>query len=188
MSDSPVSSRTDGMSDAALGAATGRGWAQWFDLLDAAGGAGWTHQKIAKWLAETHAVPAWWCQSVAVGFEQARGMRVPGQRADGSFEVGASKTIPLTQRLALDAVVRVVTAGLGVPPVSEGREAKFITARWTLPGRQSVLARANPTSAGGTSVTLTHERLPDAVAVAPAKDTLKAWLVTAASDGVRGLG
>lgn len=176
------------MGDAALTAATGKTWAEWIAVLDAAGAAQWTHQKITAWLQDAHAVPAWWCQGVAVGVEQARGSRVPGQRADGSFQVSASKTFALEQQAALDAVIRSVTAALGEPPASESREAKFITARWTLAGRESLLATANPTTSGRTSVSLTRQRLPDAAAVGPAKKEMKSWLAEAASDGVRGLG
>jgi len=168
-------------SDEALTAATGRPWAGWFGLLDAAGAQAWTHPQIARWLHDEHGVPGWWSQAVTVGFEQARGLRMPGQRADGSFEVSASKTFPLEQQAALDAVVAAVTAGLGQAPTSESRAARYATARWKLGQGGSLLATANPTKAGRTSVSLTRQGVPDAAALGPAKAAMAEWLATAAS-------
>lgn len=181
MSATPVSRRTDGVSDDALSNATGKPWAAWFTLLDAAGAAGWTHPRIAGWVHDEHGVPAWWCQMVAAGFEQARGLRQPGQRADGTFEVSTAKTYPLEQQAALDAIIGAVSAGLGGPPASESRNVTFITARWKLGQRGVILATANPTKAGKTSVSLTHQRLADAAHVAPAKAAMQAWLADARS-------
>ena len=93
---------------------------------------------------------------------------MPGQRADGSFEVSASKTFPLEQRAALDGVVAAVTAGLGQAPTSESRTARYATARWKLGQGGSLLATANPTKAGRTSVSLTRQGVPDAAALGPA--------------------
>ena len=66
--------------------ATGRTREAWHELLDAAGATGWTHREIAAWLVTGHGVDGWWAQGLTVGYEQARGMRVPGQRPDGTFE------------------------------------------------------------------------------------------------------
>jgi hypothetical protein len=175
-----VTSRNDGMSDDALEKATGRPWGGWFELLDEAGATGWKHPAIAAWLHDEHGVPAWWCQMVAVGFEQARGMRQPGQRADGTFDVSASKSLPLDQQAALDAVITAVSAALGTPPHRQSRNVKFITARWELGEREFLLATASPASGGKTSVSLTHQRMPLAERVAPAKAAMQVWLAAAA--------
>ena len=188
MADGPVQSRSDGMGDEALNTATGRGWDEWFTLLDAAGAADWTHPQIVRWLAEEHAVPAWWCQGVTVGFEQARGLRLPGQRQDGSFEVSASRTLPLGQQDALTVVIEAVSLGLGTTPQSESRAVNYLTARWALHGRETLLATANPAKAGRTSVSLAHQRLAESVDVAPAKAALQAWLAAAASIAAKRLG
>src|SRR5690625_6524712 len=73
--------------------ATGRPREEWHELLDAAGATSWTHRDIAAWLVAEHGVDGWWAQGLTVGYEQARGMRVPGQRPDGTFDANASKTI-----------------------------------------------------------------------------------------------
>ena len=87
----------------------------------------------------------------------------------------------------LDAVIRAVSESLGRAPASESRTANYVTARWKL-GQGSLLATANPTKAGRTSVTLTHQRLPDAAAVGPAKAAMAAWLRAVSSGPARGLG
>lgn len=79
-------------SDDALAAATGRGWEEWFAVLD-----GWnaderTHTEIARHLATEHGVPGWWRQTVTVGYERARGLRAKHERPDG-FSVSVSRTI-----------------------------------------------------------------------------------------------
>ncbi|GAA1722415.1 hypothetical protein GCM10009809_17620 [Isoptericola hypogeus] len=79
--------------DDAVAEATGRGRGEWFSLLDAAGASGWSHREIAAWLAAEHGVDGWWAQSVTVAYEQERGMRAPGQRADGRFEVSSTKSV-----------------------------------------------------------------------------------------------
>lgn len=72
--------------------ATGIGWDEWIAVLDDAGAANMTHPEVASWLAENRVESAWWCQSVAVGYEQARGLRKPHEKTDG-FSVSVSKTI-----------------------------------------------------------------------------------------------
>jgi hypothetical protein len=104
-----------------------------------------------------------------------------GQRADGSFEVSASKTLSLEQDAALDAVIRAVTAEIGAPPTSESRGGRYRTARWKLDGQPVILATANPSKAGRTSVSLTLQQIAESDAVPPAKATLRAWLAAAGS-------
>lgn len=81
-----------GISSAAVAKATGRTWAEWLALLDKAGARKMPHREIAQRLQVRHKVPQWWSQMVAVGYEQARGLRVPHQKADG-FEISVSKTM-----------------------------------------------------------------------------------------------
>jgi hypothetical protein len=40
-------------------------------------------------------VPDWWAQTVTVGYERIKGLRMVGQRRDGSFEANKSKTFPV---------------------------------------------------------------------------------------------
>ncbi|HET9291576.1 MAG TPA: DUF4287 domain-containing protein, partial [Actinomycetes bacterium] len=65
-------------SEQAIRANTGRGWDEWFALLDEWGGAERPHPEIVRWLVGEHGVPGWWAQGVTVGYERARGLRAPG--------------------------------------------------------------------------------------------------------------
>ena len=98
-----------GISSAAVSKATGRAWAEWLRLLDKAGAKKMPHREIAALLHARHKVPEWWSQMVAVGYEQARGLRVKHQKADG-FEITVTKTMgaPVDRAFAAwkDAVLR----------------------------------------------------------------------------------
>ena len=63
------------VSDAAVRAATRRTWAEWFTELDAAGAATMRHPAIVAVLAAREELSPWWQQTVAVRYEQARGLR-----------------------------------------------------------------------------------------------------------------
>lgn len=82
------------VSDAKVRAATGEGREHWFELLDGAGAVrdGWKHTAMAAFLVSEEVDP-WWAQGITVAYEQARGLRQPGQAADGTFEASASKTL-----------------------------------------------------------------------------------------------
>lgn len=83
-----------GVSDAAVQRATGKIWDEWFVLLDAWGGTSRSHSEIARHVHEVYGIDGWWAQSVAVGYERARGMRALHERPDG-FSMNASKTFPV---------------------------------------------------------------------------------------------
>ncbi|MFD6948564.1 hypothetical protein A6A08_18405 [Nocardiopsis sp. TSRI0078] len=88
----PTAAMSTRIPDASVRERTGRDYAGWFALLDAWGAVGRTHTEIAAWLVEEQHMPGWWAQTVTVAYEQARGLRVPGQKKDG-FAVSASKTV-----------------------------------------------------------------------------------------------
>ncbi len=82
---------------AAIARATGRSWAEISGALTAAGGESLSHRELAAVAAELFTGidnPGWWAQGAAVAYEQQIGRRLPGQRADGSFEVSVTKTVP----------------------------------------------------------------------------------------------
>ena len=161
------------MSEAAVTAATGRGWQEWFVLLDAWDAASRPHPEIARWLVTEQGVAGWWAQSVTVAYEQARGLRAPGQHADG-WSVSATKTVAVPVELLFAAF-----------------EDKAMRERW-LPGAQLRLRTATPPRTarydwedGSTRVVvgftgldeaksrvaIQHERLPDA----DTAEAMKAW-------------
>jgi hypothetical protein len=73
---------------------TGRGWEEWFDLLDTWDAESLGHTEIARRVGEQPGVPGWYAQAVAMSYERVRGLRAIGQRtgSDG-FVAGVSKTI-----------------------------------------------------------------------------------------------
>jgi hypothetical protein len=81
-------------SDEAIRRRTGRGWEEWFDLLDDWGATERTHREIARWVAEQQGIHplAWNAQAVAASYERARGLRAVGEHADG-FTITATKTV-----------------------------------------------------------------------------------------------
>lgn len=168
----PVADHESTLSDAAMMAATGKHPRDWFDALDAQAATDWTHAAIARWLVQHEGVDGWWAQSITVRYEQARGMRAPGQMADGTFTVGASKSIPGDQLQALDRAIEVFSAHLGAQPDTVNRTAKYPTARWKLGDGESILVTANPTRNARTSISAAHSRIGDAARAGTAKDEL----------------
>ena len=91
-------------SDERIRERTGRGWEEWFDLLDEWGAAALSHRDIARRVAaELWIDPlAWSAQAITMSFERSRGLRAVGQRADG-FAVTAQKTVAVPVERLFDA-------------------------------------------------------------------------------------
>lgn len=74
---------------------TGKQWGEWLKWLDKMGAKTLSHLEVSKLIeSELQGVidsPSWWAQSVTVAYEQAIGRRVPGQLANGLFELAVSK-------------------------------------------------------------------------------------------------
>ncbi|UNX54433.1 hypothetical protein MF406_16260 [Georgenia sp. TF02-10] len=95
----------DGAPALATSERTGRGWEEWFDLLDDEV-ADKPHREIARWLAdllELHPL-AWNVQAIAGSYERARPGRAVGEHADG-FSVSASRTIAVPVEELFEAFV-----------------------------------------------------------------------------------
>lgn len=113
------------VSSDAVQEATGRDWDGWLAVLDDAGAAGWDHPDIVRHLERRHgdATTSWWRQTIAVGFERARGLRAVGQTADAGFQVGVQRTL----QAPVGAVWELLTArpqlwlGGGAPLPEKGR-------------------------------------------------------------------
>lgn len=81
------------MADDTLREATGRGWDEWCDLIDAWPDKGEGHTAIATFLREDHDVEGWWAQTITGGYERITGLRLPYQQPDGTFSAGKSRTV-----------------------------------------------------------------------------------------------
>jgi uncharacterized protein YndB with AHSA1/START domain len=86
--------------------ATGRGWEDWLEALDAAGAADWDHKEIVAYLEREHPEvgSGWWRQSITVGYEQARGKRVVGETVDAGFQVGVQRSLAATAAEAWELI------------------------------------------------------------------------------------
>src|SRR5574338_1005744 len=83
-----------GMSDLALKPKTGCDWNRWVYALDRVKAHAWSHAEIARHVRTRYKTSPWWSQTVTVGYERIKGLRVRGQRLDGSFEASKSRTLP----------------------------------------------------------------------------------------------
>ena len=93
------------ISDAAVIKATGKGWDEWFGILDRWKAPEKGHTAIAKWLESKHGVDGWYAQEITVQYERARGLREVGQKGK-HFEVGVTRTIRATAEEAFEALTK----------------------------------------------------------------------------------
>ena len=147
---------------------TGKGWREWIRILDAWGAKERRHGEIARHLMEEQGVPGWWAQSITTGYERSRGLRAKHQTLTGSFQVSVSKTFPL-------GVGKLFRAFAQAPQRNRWLERGMLKVRTTLKdrsvrfdfrdGASRVVVYFDPKERNKTTVTVQHEKLPDARAV-----------------------
>lgn len=161
-------------SEEAVRASTGRSWDEWFALLDGWDATKRKHRDIARWLVDDHGVDGWWAQSITVAYEQERGMRAPGQMADGTYSVSASKTIAVSVDELFDSVhddgLRERWLGDYELRVRTARPGKSITADWE-DGATRLSIGFTAKGPEKSQIALAHEK----VASAHQADELKAF-------------
>ncbi|WP_207453637.1 hypothetical protein [Desertivibrio insolitus] len=171
--------------DESVRAATGHGWDEWADLIEAGPGREAGHPAIAAWVHEAHAVDLWWCQAVTVGYERIAGLRLPGQMPDGTFSVSRSRVVSIDsdalKALLLDDASRAdLLPGFGTTLRSKP------TSKWPRFG----LARDGEpvgiltftfdrTPAGRTRLVLTHEKIASPEEAELWKQYWSDWLAAA---------
>ncbi|MEV0005422.1 hypothetical protein AB0H28_24480 [Micromonospora sp. NPDC050980] len=164
----------DRISDALLRERTGLDWAGWCARLDAWGAVERTHAEIARWLADEHGVPGWWAQTVTVGYEQARGLRAPGQRRGGGFEATGSRTVGVPMEALFRAFADEPTRRRWLPDVEvrvrTATAPKTFRADWA-GGPSRIVVGLTPVTGAKTRVAVQHEKLTDA----DEADRLKAY-------------
>jgi hypothetical protein len=94
-----------GMSDPTVKKATGRAWAEWVKVLDAAKAAEKPHREIARYISSI-GTPDWWSQMVTVGYERIRGLRDRGQQRGGGYEANKSRTFAVPVSKLFDAFAK----------------------------------------------------------------------------------
>jgi len=161
-------------SDEVIRRNTGRTWDDWFALLDAWGAVRRPHPEIARWLQDEHGVGGWWAQGVTVAYEQARGLREPGQRRGGLYEVNATKTVAVPAGRLYEAFADPAVRGRWLPDgafeVRTARPGRSIRANWE-DGSTRLLVAFTARGEAKSQVAVTHERVPDAATA----DKLKAF-------------
>lgn len=161
----------NGVGDAAVRAATGRGWEEWFAILDAADAPTWKHPQIARYLAQEQGVSDWWSQMVTVGYEQARGLRAPGQKADG-FTAGGSRTLDAPAAMVYAAWMDDEKRSTWLPDVewtvTKATENKSLRILWS-DGVSRIDVDFRAKDGARSQVALQHSKLADAEAAAEYK-------------------
>jgi hypothetical protein len=161
-------------SDEKIRQRTGRGWEEWFAILDDWGAANRPHREIALWLAEQQgAVPlAWNVQAIVGGYELTRGLREVGEKEDG-FVVTASRTVAVPAEHLYDAFVDpsvrdrwLPGAKLSERTASPAKSARFDWSDGATRVNVTFLARGEAKS----TVALEHRRLPNAGEATRLKD------------------
>lgn len=84
--------RKNGVSDEAARARTGRGWDEWFTLLDEEACNGLSHRGIVSIVRRYLPDDGWWAQMVTVAYEKANHLREDHERPD-DYRISRSKTI-----------------------------------------------------------------------------------------------
>jgi uncharacterized protein YndB with AHSA1/START domain len=152
------------VSDEAVRAKTGKDWQGWFEILDTAGAKEMSHKQIVAYLVNNYSIEPWWQQTIAVTYEQARGLRQKHEKPEG-FQISRSKTISLpVEKLYtawLDDDLR--QKWLPDPDISYRRQSpnKTLRATW-VDGRTSLDIYFYPKGDGKTQVTVQHRQLKDA--------------------------
>lgn len=153
-------------SDEKIRERTGRGWEEWFAILDDWGAAERSHREIARWLAERLGIHplAWNAQAITASYELTRGLREVGEKDDG-FAITTSRTVAVPVERLYEAVVSEDARTTWLPDarLSERTATRPKSARFDWgegPTRVNVtfLARDEAKS----TVALEHRRLADA--------------------------
>jgi transposase-like protein len=138
---------------------------EWFALLDNWGAPGRKYREIADWLTGKHGISKWWAQKLIVEYEQERGLRPPGVRPDGTFEVSASKTVAVPAKRLFEAFVnprerrKWLTDGrMSLRTSQPGRSARFDWGGGSTRVNVGFVAKGRSKA----TVAVSHERLADA--------------------------
>lgn len=157
--------------------ATGRGWDDWCDLIDAWPGHDESHGAVVDHLQQIHGLTSWWAQSVTVGWERITGRRLPYQQADGRFAAARTKTVTVDgaalRQLLLDADGReALFAGLSTELRSRPTSKNVRVAMEEGVAEIAIQPRGN----GRVRVAVLHGALPSHTVVPAWQEYWSAWL------------
>lgn len=166
--------------------ATGRERVEWLALLDKWGAKSREYREIAEWLMDKHGVSKWWAQKLIVEYEQERGVREPGVRRDGTFEVSASRTVDVPIGKVFDAFVdtrrRKVWLRDATMSLSDSKPTRSARFQWQ-DGSSRVRVTFERKAPSKSTVVVAHDRIIGAKDAQSAKarwrqrlDDLKSYL------------
>lgn len=151
------------MSDAIIKEKTGRTWEGWVRTLDRHDAAQMAHRDIAALVSSTYKVPAWWTQTVTVGYERIKGLRAKGQRRDGTYEANKSRTFDVPVETLFDAWANASVrkrwldeAGVKVRTATAPKSMRLGLADGNI-----IAVGFSPKGNGKSSVAVQHMKLPD---------------------------
>ena len=152
-------------SDERIRERTGRGWEEWFDLLDEWGAAERPHREIARWVADQLGIGplVWDAQAITSSYERARGLRALGETEQG-FAASTSRTVAVPVERLLDAVVDESQRRSWLPDgeLSERTATRPKSARFDWgDGTSRVMVVFDAKGEQKSTVALQHVRLPD---------------------------
>ncbi len=155
---------------------TGRGWEEWFDLLDQWGAPEMSHRDIARKVAAELGIDplAWNAQAITASYERTRRGKQVGEHDDG-FTVNASRTVGAPVGLVFGAFTDEATRASWLPDVPLRPRTATAPKRahfdWGDDGSR-VHVSFDARDDGRTTVSVQHARLADA---AVAETTKLAW-------------
>jgi hypothetical protein len=152
-------------SDERIRRRTGRGWEEWFDLLDDSGATERPHREIARWVADQLDIEplVWDAQAITSSYERARGLRAVGETEQG-FAVSATRTVAVPVERLFDAVVDESRRRSWLPDgeLSERTATRPRSARFDWgDGTSRVIVAFDAKGEEKSTVALQHVRLPD---------------------------
>ncbi|MCC6704286.1 MAG: hypothetical protein IT334_05360 [Thermomicrobiales bacterium] len=165
--------------------ATGRTWQWWLDFMTSIGAEQLDHAAIALRVEEELRgeieSAAWWAQGITVAWEQQSGRRLPGQRADGTFQTSISKTTGLDMQALAEAwrtfasSDAAVQAQISAEPRHSGTEKRI---NWRTKGRDGVAITisSEPRKGGGSALVVQVVGNPSPEANSTTKATWSAIL------------
>ncbi len=170
-------------SDDAVREATGKGYDEWCDIIEAWGASGGDHTDhpaVAAYLQSDWDVGAWWAQGITVGYERITGLRLPYQQADGTFAVSKTKKVPLDANVLRKMLVDDSYRAELFPGQPTKLRSKPTTKALRIGiGPGVAVFGISDTGDGRANVSVQHQRLPTAESVDEWRFYWTEWLEAA---------
>ena len=112
---------------------TGKGWAEWYQIINDAGGLELNHKEIVAFLKSKYRLSLWWQQMVTVAYEQQVSKREKHQRND-SYQISKSWTydqpLPVLHETWMSPNLRQEWLAHASLIVGKLNKQKFLRLKW----------------------------------------------------------